>query len=133
MEDNYDISELLSEYDKMDDASLAIVVQRCESTDAGKAVVENNPDKKVYAVAKPTHQEYLQRLEAILKLTDGQDAEFFRKYLRYVLPIIKLSLCLNLYCINGAITYEAALDLHNRIWGIVPIDAPIAGWPLSRY
>ena len=58
MDDNNEkaIDALISEYGKLDDSVLALVVQRCESTDAGKAVVKANPNRKIYAVASPTHQ-----------------------------------------------------------------------------
>ena len=131
MEGHEEIERLIHEYQNSRDYVLSSIIQQLESTETGKAAIKKNPNRRIYAVAKPTHEEYLERLEALLKLTDGREAELLRLNLFTFLSVTKflgmLDSCILLHYSRASIRGEAALDLHNRLWGIVPVDAPIAG------
>jgi len=123
MEDAFEneIDALISEYGKLHYFVLAWVIEHIESTDAGKAVIEKNPDRRPYAVLVPTKDEYLQRLEALFKLTDERERQSLLLDLRFYLPALQFNSCLTQHYFNGEITYSAVVDLESKIWGTSPL------------
>lgn len=122
-QNNNSVEALLKDAAKLQPDNLAYIVEFFEATEPGQTVVQKNPNRKLYAVLKPTPDEYLQRLEALLLLTDQETSMMFREYLRVSLPFIKLAERIDQYWRIGQISSLAADDLIHRIYAIAPLVA----------
>lgn len=95
---------------------LALVRQKVEKTDCGQAIVEANPDRRIYALLKPTPAEDLHRMKVVLdcvsKIASPQEYEHFWLSLqgyRQAIPIAKKY-------DEGKMPYETARDLLDEIF-----------------
>lgn len=120
-----DIDDLLAAYGRLGYCALAFFVERLESSEAGQAIVRRNPNQRLYAIARPTQQEYLQRLEAVLRLTDEPERELLLLDLRALLPTIRYDWCITKHYFNGEISCRATVDLHNKLWGVWPLEPQV--------
>ena len=113
-EQNKNIEALLEDVSKLPIDILAYLVRHFEDSGSGKLVVQSNPDRKLYAVARPTLEEYLQRLRVLLDL-DGEEGAMWRNWVRLSLPIFKFYQYMTAYYRNGQIGCIAYDDLSKKL------------------
>jgi len=113
-EHNKNVEDLLRDVATLPISALAYLVQYLEHSELGKLVVHKNPNRKLYAVARPTSDEYLQRFRALLDL-DGEEGAMWRAWVRLLLPILKFSEYMTIYYQSGQISCVAYNDLIKKL------------------
>jgi len=113
-EKNKNIEALLEDIAKLPIDLLAYLVRFLEDSEPGKIVVLNNPNRKLYAVAKPTSDEYLQRLRVLLDL-DGEQGAIWRSIFRLTLPMMKFYQYMLGYHQRGQISCVVYDDLVDKL------------------
>jgi len=121
--DQNDLDKLLDEAKKLPPDSLEYAVLSFEATEPGRLVVQSNPDRRLYAVLRPTHEEYLQRLRALLELADDETSSFWQRCLDVILPSMKLAKVIYKHYQDGQISQTATEDLIKRLFKDVPWNA----------
>ena len=89
---------------------LSKIVDILEQTEQGRSVVSNNPDRRLYAILRPTPDEYLQRLRALLELADEYTSMFWQISIGVSLPFIEHAVYIAECRDNGKIVCETADD-----------------------
>ena len=117
-EQNENVGALLEDVATLPIDILAYLVRHFEDSESGKVVVQNNPNKKLYAVAKPTQEEYLQRLRVLLEL-DGDEGAMWRGWVRLSLPIFKFYQYMTAHYRSGQIGCVAYDDLSEKLLGVL--------------
>ena len=112
-EHDKNVEALLEDVSTVSIDTLAQLVRYFEDSESGKLVVQNNPDRKLYAVAKPTLDEYLQRLRVLLDL-DGEEGAMWRTWVRLSLPMFKFYQYITAYYRSGQISCAAYDDLSEK-------------------
>lgn len=118
-----DIEKLLDDFKKLPLDILKKVVLSFEATEQGQLLVQSNPNRKLYAVLKPTCEEYLQRLRALLESIDDETSLFWQRTLHAILPSMRLGEAIYKHYQNGQISFSAMEDLLQRILKDVPWSA----------
>lgn len=86
-------------------------VSDLENTEPGQLAVAANPDRRIYAVLKPTHEEYLQRCEALMNCSDKDLGEAVCSVFCKLLPLTELIVHVCGYYKTGHISFTAFTGL----------------------
>jgi len=114
------VETLLADCQMLTTFQLAALVESAESTGPGQLVVEKNCDRHLYAILKPTHNEYLERLRVLLDSVDEQTIGVVQIYFRFTLNFIKYCDCIEQFYRNGEISYLVFCDFIARAWELHP-------------
>ena len=116
------VEALLADCQMLPTYQLAALVKSTESTEPGQLVVEKNSNRHLYAILKPTHNEYLERLRVLLDSVDEQALGVVQIYFRFTLNFVKYCDCIEQYYLNGEISYLVYCDLMARAWELRPFN-----------
>jgi len=113
---NKNTEALLENVARLQPDWLTKIVGLIENTELGQSVIARNPDRRLYAILRPTPDEYLQRLRALLELADENTSMAWETSILVSLAFIKLSEKIGRYGDNGQISREVADDLTKMLW-----------------
>lgn len=81
-----DIDLLLAKISSLDDGLVALWCEQLEETTHGQAAVTMSPNRKLYAVLKPTKAENLRRIKAVLEFVGHEFYSCYRTGVLYWFP-----------------------------------------------
>jgi len=101
---------------RMYPAVLALVRQKVEETDYGQVIAATNPDRRIYALFKPTPAEDLYRIRVVLycvrEIVSPQEYEHFWLSLQVYRQAIRIAEKYD----DGKMPYETARDLLDEVF-----------------